>query len=82
MPSITEQPLEKLTLFQVSGLENEVRGLAAQFERYLMTGTMGHGVLRLGQKGLTFFRLLFAAASIIFLPVTVEPVNATLSTSG
>ena len=30
----------------------------------------------------TFFKLLFAAASMIFLPVTVDPVNATLSTSG
>ena len=29
----------------------------------------------------TFFKLLLAAASIIFLPVTVDPVNATLSTS-
>jgi hypothetical protein len=29
----------------------------------------------------TFFRLLFAAASMIFRPVTVDPVNATLSTS-
>lgn len=29
----------------------------------------------------TFFRLLLAAASITFLPVTVDPVNATLSTS-
>lgn len=29
----------------------------------------------------TFFKLLLAAASIIFRPVTVDPVNATLSTS-
>ena len=29
----------------------------------------------------TFLRLLLAAASIIFLPVAVEPVNATISTS-
>lgn len=29
----------------------------------------------------TFFKLLFAAASMILRPVTVEPVNATLSTS-
>ena len=34
------------------------------------------------QAGLrTFFKLLFAAASMIFRPVTVDPVNATLSTS-
>lgn len=29
---------------------------------------------------LAFLRLLLAAASMIFLPVMVEPVNATLST--
>ena len=29
----------------------------------------------------TFFKLLFAAASMIFRPVIVDPVNATLSTS-
>ena len=34
------------------------------------------------QTGLrTFFKLLFAAASMIFRPVIVDPVNATLSTS-
>jgi len=30
----------------------------------------------------TFFKLLFAAASMILRPVIVDPVNATLSTSG
>ena len=29
----------------------------------------------------TLFKLLLAAASMIFLPVAVDPVNATLSTS-
>lgn len=33
------------------------------------------------KKNLTFFRLLFAAASMILRPVTVEPVKAILSTS-
>lgn len=33
------------------------------------------------EEEVTFFILLFAAASMILRPVTVEPVNATLSTS-
>jgi hypothetical protein len=34
------------------------------------------------RESLAFFKFDFAAASMIFLPVAVEPVNATLSTSG
>jgi hypothetical protein len=33
------------------------------------------------ERKLAFFRLLFAAASMILRPVNVEPVKATLSTS-
>lgn len=36
----------------------------------------------ISSSGHTFLRLDFAAASIIFLPVKVDPVNAILSTSG
>lgn len=38
-------------------------------------------VNRKREEEVTFFMLLFAAASMILRPVTVDPVNATLSTS-
>lgn len=69
------------TLVKIDGIEDEVRRLAAEFERHL-----GHG-LKLATLGMckeagTFFKLLLAAASMTFRPVIVEPVKATLSTPG
>jgi hypothetical protein len=67
-----------LTLLQIRRFKNEVRRFPSKFKRYLAHSewlTFEQAV------GLTFFRLELAAAAIIFLPVTVEPVKAILSTS-
>jgi hypothetical protein len=70
-----------LTLFQIARLENEVRRFTTQLERYLFNSFVFCFLTAYVMNGLTFFKLLLAAASMILRPVTVEPVNATLSTS-
>jgi hypothetical protein len=75
------------TLFQVCRFKYDIRRLASEFQGHLQSFTWKTSERRLQTNaGLnsiyTFFKLLFAAASIILRPVTVEPVKATLSTSG
>lgn len=73
-----------LTLIQIRRLEDNLRGLAAQFQ-----GDLSQGEFELRKKpkhrpinGVhTFLRLLLAAASMILRPVAVLPVKAILSTS-
>lgn len=72
------------TLIEVRRLEDDVRGLATQLQADLFRIIRRLRHVRPARhqvRGHTFFRLLLAAASMILRPVTVLPVNATLSTS-
>ena len=69
-------------MVKIRRLEDDVRRLAAELETDLIT-PQGPPIIhskRQSQRR-TFLRLLFDAASMILRPVTVLPVNATLSTS-
>lgn len=69
------------TLVEVGRLEDDLRRLATELEADLQSCLSPRPWKSQPWSNRTFFRLLFAAASMIFRPVTVLPVNATLSTS-
>jgi len=69
------------TLLQISRFEYQRWGFPAQLERNLVN--VQPRLIKIHEQTEkeiaphTFFRLLFAAASMIFLPVAVDPVKAT-----
>jgi len=66
VPNLRIRTLNEETFLQVPGIP--VIGISHTFRRNCT-------------KEFAFFKLLLAAASMIFRPVIVDPVNATLSTS-
>jgi hypothetical protein len=67
-------------LIEIGRLENDVWTFTTQFQRYLVEGS-SRGMTNIEMVySLAFFRLLLLDASIIFRPVIVDPVNATLLT--
>jgi len=76
---VEQKKMQYLVLNQQ--IQRSTEAISRLIPRISRNESVSDGGIGMKDENVAFFRLLFAAASIIFRPVIVDPVKATLSTS-